>query len=66
MTLVFLSSGKKGCGLYLSDMVSAARKSLIDNREAKMDRERLKTTKRTGTVCTSCISETTPVFQEKT
>jgi ArsR family transcriptional regulator len=56
------------CGMeaYLSDMVSAARKSLIDNREAKMDRERLKTTKRTGTVCTSCISETTPVFQEKT
>ena len=50
---------------YLSDMVSAARKSLIDNVEAKMDRERLKTTKRTGVVCTSCASGTTPVFQGK-
>lgn len=51
---------------YLSDMVSAAKKSLTENKEAKMDRERLKTTKRTGTVCTSCVSETIPVFQEKT
>ena len=50
---------------YLSDMVFAAKKSLIENKEAKMDRERLKTTKRTGTVGTSCISETTPVFQGK-
>jgi len=50
---------------YLSDMVSAARKSLIDNVEAKIDRERLKTTKRTGVVCASCASGITPVFQGK-
>ena len=49
----------------LSDMVSAVKKSLIENKEAKVDRERLKTTKRTGTVCTSCVSETPPVFQGK-
>ena len=49
----------------LSDMVSAAKKSLIENKEAKMDRERLKTTKRTGMACTSCVSESTPVFQGK-
>jgi ArsR family transcriptional regulator len=50
---------------YLSDMVSAAKKSLIENKEAKMDRERLKTTKRTGMACTSCVSESIPVFQGK-
>ena len=49
----------------LSDMVSAAKKSLIENKEAKMDRERLKTTKRTGMACTSCVSESIPVFQGK-
>ena len=49
----------------LSDMVSAAKKSLIENKEAKMDRERLKTTKRTGTGCTSCVSEVIPVFLAK-
>ena len=50
---------------YLSDMVSAAKKSLIENKEAKMDREHLKTTKRIGMVCTSCVSECIPVFQGK-
>ena len=49
----------------LSDMVSAAKKSLIENKEAKMDRERLKITKRTGMACTSCVSESIPVFQGK-
>ena len=49
----------------LSDMVSAVKKSLIENKEAKMDRERLKTTKRTGMACTSCVSESIPVFQGK-
>ena len=49
----------------LSDMVSAAKKSLIENKEAKMDRERLKTTKRIGMACTSCVSESIPVFQGK-
>jgi len=55
-----------GMEAYLSDMVSAARKSLIENKEAKVDRERLKTTKRTGIVCVSCASGTAPVFQGKT
>jgi ArsR family transcriptional regulator len=50
---------------YLSDMVSAAKKSLIENKEAKMDRERLKITKRTGMACTSCVSESNLVFQGK-
>jgi ArsR family transcriptional regulator len=50
---------------YLSDMVSAVKKSLIENKEAKVDRERLKTTKRTNIACTSCVSETPPVFQGK-
>ena len=48
---------------YLSDMVSAARKSLIGNREAELDRERLKTTQRTGMVCKSCTLETAQVVQ---
>jgi ArsR family transcriptional regulator len=39
---------------YLSDMVSAAKKSMIDNPQAKMDRERLKTAQRTGIACTPC------------
>ena len=60
-----LYSIDEGMEDYLSDMVSAAKKSLIENKEAKMDRERLKTTKRTGMACTSCVSETIPVFQGK-
>jgi ArsR family transcriptional regulator len=41
---------------YLSDMISAARKALIDNQEAKKDLERLKVTQRTGTICAPSVS----------
>ena len=61
-----LYSIDEGMDDYLSDMVSAAKKSLIVNTEASMDRERLKTTKRTGIGCGSSAPETVPVFQCKT
>jgi ArsR family transcriptional regulator len=47
---------------YLSDMVSAAKKSFIDNPIAKLDMERLKTSNRTGIVCQL---ENVPVCQAK-
>jgi ArsR family transcriptional regulator len=50
---------------YVSDLVSAARKSLNDNPQAKIDRERLKTTRRTGMVSKSCSAENVPALQGK-
>ena len=58
-----LYSIDEGMEDYLSDMVSATKRSLITNQQAKTDRERLKTTKRTGIECTSCASETPTAVQ---
>jgi ArsR family transcriptional regulator, arsenate/arsenite/antimonite-responsive transcriptional repressor len=45
----------------LSDMVSAVRKSLTNNPDAKMDRERLKTARRTSVPCAPCSTKAVPI-----
>ena len=42
---------------YLSDMVAAAKKSMLDNKVALADKERLKKAKRTGVCCAVESSE---------